>query len=281
MVRKVILSRKGFDSTTGGKPSPIIDNKFVSLPIPRAESEVFYKNINYSATENYLMIMKDLGINFYSEAHLDPDLQRSILKERPSNWRGLFGQSGNSQFRLHDNKVGKGDIFLFFGWFKEVSKINGVWRYVKNSPDIHAIFGYLEIDEVLDIKKKEMVPSWAKYHPHIKNSLEYGNKQNAVYIATKAFKNEYQKEGWGCFNYNEKLVLTKNKSENKSLWELPPCFQNEENNFSNKMEIWNVLDNGRVEMKPKGRGDQEMFISSNPKVVSWAENLIETSFVYS
>ncbi|MGR7910121.1 Nmad3 family putative nucleotide modification protein [Lysinibacillus capsici] len=43
MGRKVIISRKGFDGTTGGKPSPIIDNKFISLPIPRADWEIFIR----------------------------------------------------------------------------------------------------------------------------------------------------------------------------------------------------------------------------------------------
>lgn len=48
MVIRVILGRKGFDGTTGGKPSPIINNKFVSLPIPRADSGDFYKNLMFS-----------------------------------------------------------------------------------------------------------------------------------------------------------------------------------------------------------------------------------------
>lgn len=94
MERKVILSRKGFEGTTGGKPSPIMDNKFVSLPIPRADSGNFYKSFIYSPTESYLKVMKELGINLYSEAHLDPDFQKSILKERPEKWKELFGQSG-------------------------------------------------------------------------------------------------------------------------------------------------------------------------------------------
>lgn len=162
MARKVILSRKGFDGTTGGKPSPVIDNKFVSLPIPRAESGVFYKNLFFSQTESYLKVMKELGIKLYSEAHLDPDLQKSIINERPEKWRGLFGQSGTSQGKLHNRNVGKDDIFLFFGWFKEVTKVNGIWKYTVNAPDIHAIFGYLEVDRVLDIKAKNPVPSIRK-----------------------------------------------------------------------------------------------------------------------
>ncbi|MFZ3591884.1 hypothetical protein ACOI1C_22425, partial [Bacillus sp. DJP31] len=224
MERKVIISRKGFDGTTGGKPSPILDDRFVSLPIPRADSGDFYKDFIYSRKENYLKVMKDLGINLYSEAHLDPDLQKSILNERPEKWRGLFGQAGISQGTLHNRFVGEGDIFLFFGWFKEARKGNGVWRYRADALDIHAIFGYLEVDRLLDIKARNPVPSWTKYHPHIKNRKDHGNLRNTVYIATRKFSTLPEKAGWGTFMYNKELILTKQNAKSKSFWELPPAF---------------------------------------------------------
>jgi hypothetical protein len=280
MGRKVILSRKGFDGTTGGKPSPIMDNKFVSLPIPRADSGDFYKNFIYSPTESYLKVMKDLGINLYSEAHLDPDLQKSILKERPEKWRGLFGQAGISQGTLHNRNVGKGDIFLFFGWFKEARKINGVWKYGADAPDVHAIFGYLEVDRVLDIKSRNPVPSWTKYHPHIKWRKAYGTQRNSVYMATPNFSKDSKKQGWGCFKYDKQLVLTKDGQKNRSTWMLPPCFQGEQDSFTHALKTWNVMPNGWVEMQPNGRGDQEMYISSNPQVVKWAEQLITSCPIY-
>jgi hypothetical protein len=276
MERKVIISRKGFDGTTGGKPSPIIENKFVSLPIPRADSGDFYKSLIFSPTESYLKVMKNLGIKLYSEAHLDPDLQKSIVNERPENWRGLFGQSGISQGTLHNRNVGEGDIFLFFGWFKEASKVNGVWKYSLNAPDIHAIYGYLEVDRVLDIQARDSVPTWTKYHPHIKGRREYGEQRNSVYMATETFSTNPNKPGWGSFKYSPQLVLTKDGTKTKSLWELPPCFQREQSNFTHSLKIWNVLQNECVEMQTNGRGDQEMFISSNPNVVAWAENLISS-----
>lgn len=280
MSRKVILSRKGFDGTTGGKPSPIINNRFVSLPIPRADSGVFYKDLYFSPTESYLTMMKGLGIGQYSEAHLDPDLQKSILKERSDRWRGLFGQSGSSQGTLHNRNVGNGDIFLFFGWFKGTKNINGEWKYDKNTPDIHAIYGYLEVDKVLDIGAMESVPPWASYHPHIKDNNDYDKKRNSVYIATKLFSANKKKQGWGCFNFYNRLVLTKNGAKYKSLWELPPCFHNEQKSFTHSIEIWNVDSNGWIEVKTSGRGDQEMYVSSNPEVVAWAENMIGTCSTY-
>ncbi|MCG3086381.1 hypothetical protein [Sporosarcina cyprini] len=260
MARKVILSRKGFDKTTGGKASPIMKDNLVSLPIPRADSGDFYKNLNISSTESYLKVMKELGIKLFSEAHLDPDLQRSILKDRPAEWRGLFGQSGTSQVRLKKNSVGKGDIFLFFGWFRNTQNNNGQWEYIRKALNIHAIFGYLEVDEVFDIKAGDEVPSWSEYHPHIRDKKEYGKQQNSVYMATKSFTADKGKPGWGCFNFNERLILTKSKSKIRTLWELPTCFQGEQDNFVHAIETWNELPNGRVEMKTKGMGDLSVAI---------------------
>jgi len=43
---KIILSRKGFDSTSGGVPSPIFpDGRMLSLPIPDKQSHISYEKI--------------------------------------------------------------------------------------------------------------------------------------------------------------------------------------------------------------------------------------------
>lgn len=46
MPMKLILSRKGFDSSAGGKPSPIFpDGTMISLPIPDKASPTAYQDI--------------------------------------------------------------------------------------------------------------------------------------------------------------------------------------------------------------------------------------------
>lgn len=279
MGRKVILSRKGFDGTTGGKASPIIDGKPISLPIPRADSGDFYKELVFSPSESYLKVMQDLGIKLYSEAHVDPDIRKSVLRNRSDQWRGLFGQSGISQGTLHNRGVGEGDIFLFFGWFKEVIQVNGVWRYRPKTPDKHVIFGYLEVDQKVDIKAKSSVPAWMNYHPHIRQRKEYEGR-NAVYVATDYFSKAPDKRGWGCFKYDKRLILTKEGAKTRTVWELPPCFQGENKNFTCGIETWNILSDGCIKMQSKGRGDQEVYISENPYVVAWAEDLISSCTVY-
>jgi Nucleotide modification associated domain 3 len=48
-------------------------------------------------------------------AHLDPDLCRESLAQRPEGWRPAFGQSGASASHLNNQCVDKGDLFIFFG----------------------------------------------------------------------------------------------------------------------------------------------------------------------
>ena len=48
---KLILSRKGFDSSSGGYPSPIFpDDTLCSLPIPDCYSKIKYSDIRHGDT---------------------------------------------------------------------------------------------------------------------------------------------------------------------------------------------------------------------------------------
>jgi hypothetical protein len=158
---KIILSRKGFDTTTGGKPSPILDNRFLSLPIPEGGSGIRYQDLIISETLNYEQLMHDLSIVNYQEAHLDPDLRFST-RYRDLGWKPLFGQHGGPQGVLHNLGVGPGDLFLFFGYFKDARRTLDGIQYFRNARKTHAIFGYLQIESIIDICV-DSIPQWAKY----------------------------------------------------------------------------------------------------------------------
>ena len=66
-----------------------------------------------------------------------------------TNWRALFGQTDIAQRVLERERVGSGDLFLFFGWFREVEERAGVFRFVKGAPDLHLIWGWLQVERVL------------------------------------------------------------------------------------------------------------------------------------
>ena len=146
---KIILSRKGFDSQYGKIKSPILeDGTLLSLPIPQENDtktfdDLWYDDKTYNE-KTYSEIIKELKPNWQYPAnnksgiipiknkqtvHLDPDLRIGTLKDRPDDWKAIFGQSAAAQGHLNNKGVGVGDIFLFFGTFGETKYENGKLVY--------------------------------------------------------------------------------------------------------------------------------------------------------
>ena len=104
---RVIFSRKGFDASAGGCPSPIIDGRPLSLPIPYLSSTKSYRHFNLGR------IVTDLSNGKLGESdfcHNDPDLQM-----------GAFGQVSAAQSHLNNQNVGPGDLFYFLDGFEKQS----------------------------------------------------------------------------------------------------------------------------------------------------------------
>lgn len=183
---KIIFSRKGFDSASGGCPSPIIDGRPISLPIPECNlhSETRYRDLR----GQYGALVRDLTrgrLTADCKCHLDPDIRLDCLP-REVGWRGTLGQSSAAQSHLENKGVNLGDLFLFFGLFRPVEN-DGGWRFV-GTPE-HRIWGWLQIGEIVplgpngsrDGSHVVATYSWLKDHPHARPGQE---KKNALYIAS-------------------------------------------------------------------------------------------------
>jgi len=260
---KVVLSRKGFDSSYGGQASPILpDGTLLSLPIPSKNDNVLYTDLFYEG-KSYFEIIKELKVNTKinekSPCHLDPDIYEQIFP-RNKGWKGLFGQSGSAQGHLKNNEIGIGDIFLFFGWFKETELKNNRLQYKKGSPDLHVIYGYLEIGSTYT---KRPLAEKIKYHPH----AEYFNrKNNCIYEASDKLSFKKELFGYGTFKYNENLVLTK-EGETRSHWDLPEFFKEVNISYHSEKSF-------KEEYFDSAKRGQEFVIDSNEKVIEWAKKII-------
>lgn len=216
MAKKVILSRKGFDSANGGMPSPILpDGTLLSFPIPFAEESLLYEELFYDG-HCYKEIITELNPRFkYNQCHLDPDIYRNVVKVREERWIACFGQSHAAQTHLENNGVDVGDVFLFFGWYKQTEYFNNKLRFVKGAPNLHVIFGYLEVGKK-NISKEEL--DELKWHPHsVGPSSKY--KPNAIYSASKFLFNT-SLPGYGTFKISKELVITKD-GLSRAKWILP------------------------------------------------------------
>ena len=282
--RKVILSRKGFDTSTGGIPSWIYRGKTFSIPIPEAGSGIFYNQLHFDNEHSYLDVMRDLGVKCYSEAHLDPDIKKGILRNRHENWRAAFGQHGAALSHLLQSafSVNKGDLFLYFGWFKEIELKNGKFRYVKNAPDLHLLYGWLEICEIIEASILKC-PEFLLSHPHIIFKNEYGRGSNCIFTATEKSswftgKNGEHIVGAGNFNYHPELILSyqEGKPYKRSLWQLPACF------FRNNKCLLSYHENregipisgkkNRKLLQSVARG-QEFIAPVNAGIIKWIKSL--------
>ncbi len=159
---RIIFSRKGFDSAAGGGASPIIDGCPISLPIPAGTASV----TSYGA----------LGLGEYASAASRGRLGAGDLCHHDPMFREdntcVFGQCGAAQTHLERQGVGIGDVFVFFGLFREEMP-DGSW----DQPH-HRIFGYLEIDDVIALAPGAPQELVELGHPH---ALAMHHRNDVIY----------------------------------------------------------------------------------------------------
>jgi hypothetical protein len=235
--RRIILSRKGWDTNSGGGPSPIFEDRtLLSLPIPDPESGVRFRDLRSSDSRiDVSTLVADLTrrkkkkINGQSELHLDPDLREDAIR-RGGTFQPAFGQSGGQQTHLHRNKVGKDDLFLFFGLFRQVAQGAGRWHYVPRTPTVHVIFGWLQVGEILCLSN-DKVPDSLTRHPHaVLSSIVRKEGNNTIYLPRERLTFS-QLLGSGLFEApfsseeEDPRRISKRGQTSTTQWQLPSFFE--------------------------------------------------------
>ena len=145
---RIVFSRKGFDSSYGGAPSPIIEGRPCSLPIPGAHGEsTTYGDIGSGPLVEAVTRGR---LDAQSPCHDDPMF---------ANGMGWLGQAGAAQGHLRNQHVADGDVFLFFGLFAEP----------ETQERHHRIFAHMRIACHGPPEEVSAHPSWAeppRRHPH-------------------------------------------------------------------------------------------------------------------
>lgn len=269
---KVIFSRKGFDSTAGGHPNPILaDGTFVPFPIPETVGHgVPYTELRLRDGRTYAELMQRLGIPIPPQGgHADPDVEGST-RPRLEGWRPLFGPATDAQTHLIGNGVGHDDIFLFYGWFRPSDDLG--WQRPRR--DLHVIWGYLQVGERWDDGACARAPAWAKQHPHIAVPARYG--PTTVYVARERLSLDASLPGAVLLRFNESLVLTEPGSP-RSVWRLPGAVWPEGTTpaLSQRSDpkLWSRNGDGTVSVRTQGYG-QELVLDANAQVLDWVIELL-------
>lgn len=286
---KIILSRKGFDSASGGCPSPILpDGRLRSLPIPDCRSTVRYTSIyadDYYPTGDIVESLTRRKISASSRAHLDPDID-PLSKKRDSKWRGVFGQCGASQSHLEKQNVNVGDIFLFFGLYRQTVENECGLTFSKDSHNTHVLWGWMQIDKIIRIDGSiQDSLAWCYDHPHVYYPLR---NNNVVYIASKGINipgmPKCSSTGSGVFTrYTPQLCLTAAESNRPSLWRLPAWFSpmaKRTLSYHTAQERWHRCkqDRDKVLLESVGRGQEFVIDVENcSEANEWLAEILATN----
>jgi len=276
---KIILSKKGFDGSWGGYPNIISGNAMYSMPIPDKESTHTYGELKTANGAGLFDTAKLYYPRIYADkkripftpdihCHADPNISNYF---GANNFVGSIGQVGGAQSHLEKEKINKDDIFLFFGWFREVK--NG--KFIKGT-DKYTLFGYLQIGEIIypqtlnETEKQEIEARhpWIKDQPHWDFNKYANRKNNCIYIARENCDFNTALKGWGTFAYNPTLALTKQDATKKSELQIPALAGLElSKTKGNKFDP-----NGNLTL-PQTFG-QEFVIEENEKATNWVQQLI-------
>jgi hypothetical protein len=280
---KLILSRKGFDSSAGGCPSPAFpDGSCYALPIPDPRSRIAYGDIHYRGMNVGTLIRNLTGDRRAGQrkAHLDPDLIEGV-KPRLEGWTPCLGQSGSAQGHLARQGVTNGDLFLFFGLFRAVEKRRGSWRFLADARPFHALWGWLQIGDIHRID--ELAPGelpWAADHPHFHGEPD---QRNTLYVAANRLMLDDRDSGYAGAGVFPELTpihrLTAPDARLVTEWQLPeffyPSSADEAMTYHQKMHRWSRGTDGCY-LKSAARGQEFVYdIREQPAAADWVRELMK------
>lgn len=215
---RIIFSRKGFDSAAGGGPSPIVDGRPISLPIPDT------KGISLTTFDEL-----ELG-NHAVKASRGRLAADDLCHHDPMFTDGaecLFGQCGAAQTHLERQGVGRGDVFLFFGLFREEH----------SGEPHHRIFGYLKVGEAVSLSEGAPDDLVQRRHPH---ALAMHHSNDVI----------YRGEGRAASHASEALRLTVPGGP-PSLWHRPDWLKRGGLSYHDRADRW--IRGGRLRSVARGQ----------------------------
>lgn len=238
---RIILSRKGFDSSSGGGPSPIVDGRPISLPIPAGEGR---PGVAYG----------ELGLADHVQATSKGKLGASDLAHHDPMFRAdgtcLFGQCGAAQSHLENRGVGPGDLFIFFGLFRE-----------GQAKPHHRIFGWLWVEDIVrhgnDAGDEAMDLLRALGHPH---ALAAHAANDAIYCG----------QGRQAQSAHPELRLSLEVGP-PSLWRIPSWLERTGLSYHHRADRWR----GDGVLQSVARGQEFVSdIGDDEQAHEWAHRML-------
>lgn len=204
---RIVFSRKGFDTKFGGVPSPIINGVPYSLPIPTGDYPSVSTYDDLELGDALSKAKPKGGLTAHCRCHEDPMFWHDTC---------AFGQTSGAQGVLKNGEVKVGDVFLFFGLFREQG----------SDARHHRIFGYLKVEEMFPIDtptrgeevwRRLEAEGAQRRHSHTIAIWDNGGawqKNNTIYLG----------RGRKAKRASDMLRLTK-PDRPASFWSVPECLR--------------------------------------------------------
>ncbi|MGA7676408.1 MAG: hypothetical protein WCA78_15350 [Rhizomicrobium sp.] len=277
---KIVLSRKGFDSANGGVPNPILPGGIlIPLPIPASRDPHTYDDIAVKGVSLGPLVEELTGGKYKRthRCHLDPDLDAGSLP-RTVGWRPAFGQIGAAQSHLARHAIGKGDLFLFFGWFREAEQVGGRWKFIRRAPNLHVIYGWMQVDEVISLANArgptDRLAAFAD-HPHLHGRSD---PSNTLYLAAERLDLPHlDGQGGGIFReVSAARILTDVHQSKRSTWKLPAWFHPERGatlSYHENSDRWQI-DGTECSLSSAARGQEFVLTTTDSEATEvWLRDI--------
>lgn len=256
---KIVFSRKGWDSAAGGRPSPILDGCPISLPIPGGPGEPrrFGDLKACTPRRSYPMgdILRDIGSNVREThpVHDDPKFFENPL-DPFALCQVAFGQASAAQAHLENRQVGPGDIFLFFGLFRDY----GQGRTPDHRPH-HRIFAMMRVEKMIRLGENPDPDYWKSLrlpatHSHIHRRRQKSN--NSLWLGPG------RRARWA----RDELRLTAPHAP-PSCWRAPDWLARSGLSYHANSARWH---DGHLDLVSRGQEFvTDVDPASNPEAMSW------------
>ena len=221
---KIVFSRKGFDSAAGGGPSPIVDGRPLSLPIP-ANGGLSRTTYGTLGLGEHAAKASRGKLGAQDLCHHDP----MFLPNRRAVPNAILGQCGAAQTHLERQGVREGDCFVFFGLFR-----------AEGEKPHHRVFAYLQVEEVLpltDAPAHRLEELAALGVPH---AIGLHAANDVVWLG----------RGATAKLASDTLRLTVPEGP-PSLWQVPPWLHETGLSYHDKPSRW--LPDGRLQSVARGQ----------------------------
>jgi len=237
---KLVFSRKGFDSGSGGGPSPIVNGRPISVPIPGVADPRAPTYADLGLGEHARIASRG-RVGPGDHCHHDPFF---------ADGQCAFGQADAAQSHLANQGVGVGDVFLFFGLFAG----DGMRAH-------HRIFATMWVAQLLS-PACDGPPSFAPHHPHFWGELA-SRAYNSVYVGPASVARSARPE----------LQLTAPDQPLVSRWKVPAWLHRRRRQLSYHGADWRW--EGPDQLRTVGRGQEFVIdISSDAEATAWLAHIV-------